>query len=142
MLLSEVESKKPVLARAFLASESEIARTPLEFRNALLSLCKWRTVEAGVTIANADDTDGAIFAIVHGAAAFIPALGPADASLADIMHPGDWFGYVPLVMNTPRTASLVARTTVVLAVISRRDIADLLDTDAELLLVTQIGSHG
>ena len=127
MLLSVVEARTPQLARAFLANESEIAQTPIEFREALLALSQLRTYEANSTIVNADDTDGAIFAIVYGAVAFIPALGPADANLANILHPGDWFGYLPLIMNTPRNASLIARTQVVLAVITRNDLNGLLE---------------
>lgn len=131
MLLSEAKARDLQAARTFLSQESDIAGTPLAFRDALLALSRLRTFEARTTIFNADENDSAIFAVVYGAIAYVPALGPADADISHILHAGSWFGFLPLIMDAPRNASMEARSNAVLAVISGRDVTNLLEAHPE-----------
>lgn len=145
MLLSEAEARDPRLARAFLAQKGDIADTPAEFRHALLALSQLRTFEARTTIFNADETGSAIFAVVYGAVAYIPALGPADANIAHILHAGTWFGFLPLIMEAPRNASMESRSKAVVAVISGKDVNNLLEAHpqwwrAMAVLATKYGN--
>lgn len=126
MLLSERDANNAQLARAFLARCSDISDTPEGFPEALLSLSQLRTFEARSPIFTADEVDSAIFGVVYGAVAYVPALGPADANIAHILHPGRWFGFIPLILGTPRNASMEARTRTVVAAISGKDMKNLL----------------
>lgn len=126
MLLGERDASNAQSARAFLATCGDISDTPEGFPEALLQLSQLRTFEAHTPICTADEVDSAIFGVVYGAVAFIPALGAADANIAHILRPGKWFGFIPLIVETSRNASMEARTRTVVAAISGKDVKNLL----------------
>lgn len=111
-----------------LAERGEIAETPDSFKAALLGLARWERYAPGETITLAGDTDGDIFAVADGAVALTSTLGPADAQLAHVLHPGDWFGIVPLFTGAPRNGSTVARAHSLIARIPRGPLDTLLAT--------------
>lgn len=109
-----------------LASYGEIAATPDDFKFALLGLARWDRYAAGEAITTAGDTDGDIFAVASGAVALTSTLGPLDAQLTHVLHPGDWFGIVPLFTGAPRNGSTVARTHSLIARVPRGPLDALL----------------
>jgi CRP-like cAMP-binding protein len=90
-----------------------------------------RQYQAGQVVANAGDEDGTVFAIVHGALALIPALGPTDAPIAHIIQPGNWVGFIPLITGAPRSGTIVAKTRATLALVSQSDFSALLKSQPE-----------
>lgn len=112
--------------RAYLATHGDMAKIHAEFRDSLLSLCSWKRFEAGASIAAAGDAASQIFALVEGHVALTTALGPSDARMTHIFHPGNWFGFVPLFTGSLRNGSLDARSDCLLACLGHGQIERLL----------------
>ncbi len=105
-------------ANALMFHNSWISASPPEFRAALLSRALWRRHDPGDVLARAGDTAADIFGLASGTMAFATDKGPPDTRLTHIMHPGDWFGVVPILTGggrsgeiSLRTSGLVARVT-------------------------------
>lgn len=103
---------------ALMFNNSWISASPPEFRAALLSRTLWRRHDPGDVLARPGDTAADIFGLASGTMAFTTAKGPAETRLTHIMHPGDWFGVVPILTGggrsgeiSLRTSGLVARVT-------------------------------
>jgi len=78
---------------------------PLSRSKELLVLAKRRQVEAGDTIISQDTEGHEFFVIVQGSVSVM-----RDGQYVKSYHSGDYFGETALVLNQPRTADVVART--------------------------------
>ncbi len=102
-------------ASDFLFANSWISASPPEFRTALLGRAVWRQQDRGDIIARAGDTAADIFGLATGTMSFTTDKGPADNRLTHIMHPGDWFGVVPILNGGGRSGEIAMRTSGLLA---------------------------
>lgn len=97
-------------ANALMFSDSWISGSPPEFRTALLSRTLWRRHDPGDVLARPGDTSADIFGLASGTMAFATDKGPPDTRLTHIMHPGDWFGVVPILTGGGRSGEISLRT--------------------------------
>lgn len=98
-------------ANTMMFNSSWISGSPSEFRTALLSLTQWRRHDPGDVLARPDDTKSDIFGLASGTMAFTTVKGPPATRLTHIMHPGDWFGVVPILTGGGRSGEISLRTT-------------------------------
>jgi hypothetical protein len=90
--------------------------TPAEFRSAILSRCRWQSLEAGALIQTGSEADGEMSGLARGIMELRAILGRADTPIMHFAHPGFWLGYTRIV--SPRRSNrveAVAKTTVWLA---------------------------
>jgi CRP-like cAMP-binding protein len=106
----------------FLINHGWLSHTPRTFAQTFMKSCHWRSAEAGAALSHAGDKDRCIMGIARGVATVTSALSAPDTPMITVVHPGLWFGYVPMFSNFARVVSLVARTDVRLALISEREV--------------------
>ena len=109
-----------------------LSGTPVEFRNAILSLCRWESLEPGALIHTASQADGLMSGLARGIMDLRSILGRADTPVMHFARPGFWLGYTRVV--SPRRSNRVeatARTTVWLARAAQADVRKLLDERPE-----------
>lgn len=102
-----------------------LSRMPGDFRDAMLSAAIWRTAQPGTAFMHAGATEGGMFAIARGIAEIAFIDGHPDARLVDLVHAGFWAGYRPL-LGRPRALSLVARNTVLWALVPQSSLIRML----------------
>lgn len=90
--------------------------------NAVIMALGPNTVEAGDTIININDPAGEMYFICRGEVDVIDATGKTVKVLKD----GDFFGEVGLLLSTPRTATVRARTLCDLFVLKKSDFSRIL----------------
>lgn len=96
-------------------ANSWISASPAGFRHALLARTVWRHHDRGDIMARAGDTPADIFGLASGTMSFTTDKGPADSRLTHIMHPGEWFGVVPILTGGGRSGEIGMRTPGLLA---------------------------
>ncbi len=111
---------------AILRHRGWLADTPSDFADALLSHCQWRTHGPGVAIQHAGDTGGMLFGVARGTLALTTSLAAPDTPMTHIVHPGLWFGWVPMFVGRERPNSVVTRSEVALACLSQAGFEALL----------------
>jgi CRP-like cAMP-binding protein len=116
---------------AFLANTGWLRDTPRDFAEGLLAHCNWRQVAAGTGIQHAGTIGGSVIGIAAGTTTVTTSLSSPDSPVLHVMHPGDWFGFVPLFLKGGRPNSIVARTDVTLASMSEIEIESFLSTRPE-----------
>ena len=97
-------------ANVLMFNNSWISVSPPEFRVALLSRTLWRRYDPGDVLARSGDTAADIFGLASGTMAFATDKGPPNTRLTHIMHPGDWFGVVPILTGGGRSGEISLRT--------------------------------
>jgi CRP-like cAMP-binding protein len=107
---------------ALLINNGWLRHTPRDFAEAFIAHCHWRSFVAGTGIQNAGEEGGIVAGITHGSAVLTTSLSTPDSPVLHIMHPGDWFGYIPLFLPGARPNSLVARSDVTIAVMSQQEL--------------------
>jgi CRP-like cAMP-binding protein len=107
---------------ALLINTGWLRRTPREFAEAFIAHCHWRSFAPGTGIQHAGEEGGIVAGIAHGSAALTTSLSTPDSPVLHVMHPGDWFGYMPLFLPGARPNSLVARSDVTIAVLSQPEL--------------------
>lgn len=107
---------------ALLINTGWLRHTPREFAEAFIAHCHWRSFAAGTGIQHAGEDGGIVAGIAHGSAVLTTSLSTPDSPVLHIMHPGDWFGYMPLFLPGARPNSIVARTDVTIAVMSQAEV--------------------
>jgi CRP-like cAMP-binding protein len=106
----------------FLASHGWLRFTPRDFADNLLAHCHWRQFAPGAGIQHAGDAGGIIAGIADGSATLTTSLSSPDSPILHVMHPGSWFGFVPLFIGGSRPNSIVARTNVTIATMSQAEV--------------------
>ena len=66
--------------------------TPVEFRNAILSLCRWQRLEAGALIQTAGEEEGEVTGLAFGIMELRTGLGHADTPTMHFARPVFWIG--------------------------------------------------
>ena len=104
-----------------------LSDTPAEFRDALLSQCRWQRLDAGAPIQAGGEEEGELIGLareVHRIDGQF--LGRADTPIMHFVHPVFWFGFVPILSGRPRPLAASARTPIWLARIPQAAVAKLL----------------
>jgi CRP/FNR family transcriptional regulator, cyclic AMP receptor protein len=104
-----------------------LSRTPLEFQQALLPICRLRSFDAGETLYSAGDEPGGIFGIVRGSVAVAIPLITSEMHLIHLFQPGTWFGEASMLTGQPRRVSATARSDVTVANAPLGSLQTLLD---------------
>jgi CRP/FNR family transcriptional regulator, cyclic AMP receptor protein len=107
---------------ALLINTGWLRHTPREFAESFIAHCHWRNFDAGVGIQHAGQEGGIVAGIARGSAVLTTSLSTPDSPVLHIMHPGEWFGYVPLFLPGTRPNSLVARSDVTIAVMPEQEL--------------------
>jgi CRP-like cAMP-binding protein len=107
---------------ALLVNKGWLRHTPADFAERFIAHCHWRSFAAGAGIQHAGEEGGIAAGIAHGSAVLTTSLSTPDSPMLHILHPGDWFGYIPLFLPGARPNSVVARTDVTIAVMSQSEI--------------------
>lgn len=94
---------------------------PMSRAREVLTLARRRRVPAGTKIIAQDSAGAEFFVIASGSVSVI-----RDGEVIKSYHAGDYFGETALVLDQPRTADVVARSDVDLAVLDRHGFAYLL----------------
>jgi CRP/FNR family transcriptional regulator, cyclic AMP receptor protein len=113
-----------------LSEHGWLARTPYDFRQAVLERLTIRKLSSGEALYRAGDREGGLWAIVEGGVQFeIP--GPQLApSLTLMAIPGFWFGEAPLISRSARQINCYAAQASVFATIPLADCRAILDEDS------------
>lgn len=117
MLKSEIATHS-----ALLLNTGWLRHTPRDFAEAFIAHCHWRSYAAGSGIQHAGEEGGIAAGIAHGSAALTTSLSTPDSPILYVMHPGEWFGYMPIFLPGARPNSLVARSDVTIAVMAQSEI--------------------
>jgi CRP-like cAMP-binding protein len=99
-----------------------LRHTPRDFAEQFVAHCHWRSFAAGSGLQHAGEEGGVAAGIAHGSAVLTTSLSTPDSPVLHIMHPGEWFGYIPLFLPGARPNSLVARTDVTIAIMTQAEI--------------------
>jgi CRP-like cAMP-binding protein len=84
--------------------------TPDDFRDAILSRCRWQRLEPGAPIQLGGEEHGELIGLASGVIELRTILGRADTPIMHFAHPAFWFGFVPIVSGRPRPLAASART--------------------------------
>jgi len=103
-----------------------LAKTPAEFRSAVIKACRFRWYKDGETVVFAGDRGTTVFSVVSGSLGAVSATGPKDAKLTYSLPPGVWSGMVPLFSERGRIAHHFARERTLLAELEEPAIARML----------------
>jgi len=109
-----------------------LSNTPVDFRDALLSQCRWQSLEPSALIQQGGDAYGEMTGLARGIIEFRTVLGRADTPVMHFARPVFWIGYSSIVV--PRRAhrvEAVAKTTVWLARAPQAAVRKLLDERPE-----------
>lgn len=111
---------------AFLTNNGWLSHCAPAFAEAILAHCHWRQVPAGAGIQHAGEHGATLTGLARGSLTMTTSLSTPDSPTLHVMHPGNWFGFVPLFLGGDRPNSMVARTDVTLAVMSQSEVEALL----------------
>ena len=100
-----------------IAAFPDFANLPAEELNELAGAMTEGEVEAGATVVHVDDYGTALYLIEGGTADVLNEGGEAITALG----PGDTFGEIGLLLTRQRTATVVARTPMLLLSLSGQD---------------------
>ena len=93
-----------------------LRETPADFRDAILSLCRWERREAGAPVQTGGGEDGEISGLARGIIAMRTVLGRADTPIMHYARPVYWSGLTRIISRGRRLqAEVTAKTTVWLA---------------------------
>ena len=99
-----------------LSRRAWLGETPADFRDAILSLCRWERLEAGALIQGGGEEDGEISGLARGIVEMRTVLGRADTPIMHYARPVYWSGLTRILSRSRRLqAEVTAKTTVWLA---------------------------
>ena len=109
-----------------------LSDTPVDFREAILSLCRWQRLEAGTLIQTGSDKDGEMTGLARGIVELRTVLGPADTPIMHFARPVFWIGYSRIIApRRPHRVEAAAKSPVWLARASQVAIRKLLNERPE-----------
>lgn len=103
-----------------------LQQTPVDFAEAVLANCRWKTIATGQTIQHAGDPTHGLIGVARGTVSITTSLGSPDVPMAHIGHPGTWYGIVPIFTNKALPTGVVARSDVLIATITQPQLEALL----------------
>jgi CRP/FNR family transcriptional regulator, cyclic AMP receptor protein len=101
-----------------------LSKTPEPFREAILGHAIWRIATPDAEFIHVGDPDGGLFAVARGLVE-VSFVGHPDTRVINLVHPGFWGGYRPLI-GRPRFGAFAARNEVLWALIPRSAVSRLL----------------
>ena len=116
---------------AILGDRGWLGDTPDEFREAILAVSGWQSLEPGAPIQSGGEDGGELIGLAQGIVELRTIFGRADTPLMHLAHPVFWFGYVPILTGRPRGIAAAAKTMVWLARIPQAAVRALLDKRPE-----------
>jgi CRP-like cAMP-binding protein len=108
-----------------------LSGTPVDFRDAILSRCRWERLEADALIQHGGEERGELIGLADGVIAMRTILGRADTPIMHFAHPVLWIGHGPVILGRQRVTEAVARSPVWLARVPQTKIRQLLDERPE-----------
>jgi CRP-like cAMP-binding protein len=114
-------------SRRALSERGWLAVSPADFRDAVLDVCRWRSLSAGESLYVAGDPPGGIFGIASGALLMSHNQAPPGAPPNRLAGAGEWSGFGPLLSLEPRRASVEAAVKSIVAIAPLSAITTLLD---------------
>ena len=116
-----------------LSPDGWLSATPVDFREAILSRCRWERLNAGAPIQAGGEEEGELIGVAAGIIETRTILGPADTPIMHFIHPVFWIGYLPILSGRPRRLAASARTPIWIARVSRDEVTALLAKRPEWL---------
>ncbi len=102
--------------------------TPVEFRDGLLSLCRWERLEAGALIQTGSNANGEISGLASGVMELRSVVGRADTPVMHFSRPVFWLSFSRVIsQRRSNRIEATAKTTVWLARASQAAVRKLLD---------------
>jgi len=114
-------------SRRALSERGWLAISPTDFRDAVLDVCRWRSLSAGEGLYLAGDAPGGIFGIASGAVLMSHYQAPPGALPNRLVGVGEWSGFGPLMSQEPRRGSVQAAVKTIVAIAPLSAITALLD---------------
>jgi CRP/FNR family cyclic AMP-dependent transcriptional regulator len=108
-----------------------LSGAPAEFRNAVLSRCRWERLEADALIQHGGEEQGELIGLADGVIAMRTILGRADTPIMHFARPVLWIGHGPIILGRQRVTEAIARSPVWLARVPQTKIRQLLDERPE-----------
>ena len=106
--------------------------TPVDFRDAILSRCRWQRLEPGDSLQAGDQGDGEISGLARGILEMRSVLGRADTPIMHCARPVYWVGLTRLLSRSRRhQVEVTAKTTVWLARVSQATVRKRLEERPE-----------
>ena len=101
--------------------------TPVEFRNAILSLCRWEHLEAGALIQTGSNEDGEMSGLASGIIELRSVVGRADMPIMHFARPVFWLNFTRIILrHRSNRIEATAKTTVWLARVPQAAVRELL----------------
>ena len=97
-----------------------------QFQRELLALARPKSVGAGNVIYQAGEAGVDAFGVCSGVVTMQCRFAHADAVLLHLLWPGEWFGYVPVLVGQARRVTVIARTDVELLRVPGEELRALL----------------
>jgi len=116
---------------AILRDRGWLSGTPPEFQQAILSRCRWLSLDPGAPIQEGGEEVGELVGVARGIVEIRPILGRADTPIVHFAHPVFWFGYIPIVAAGPRRVAATAKTSLWLGRLPQATLRTLLDQRPE-----------
>jgi CRP/FNR family transcriptional regulator, cyclic AMP receptor protein len=124
---------EPGMRADVFARNGWLSAQPAEFRGKVLAACEPRPFAAGTSIYSQGDPAGGIYGIERGMVA-LSVRGPAaEASMAQLLRPGEWFGGSCFLTREPRRLAARAWTDSLLLHLPLEAMDRLAEEDAENL---------
>ena len=113
-------------ARAIVMRQGWLTKTPVIFRENVLSRCIVQTVRPGDVICRVGDPPGGLYGLVEGSLGVLVSREEKAPSVIHFARPGTWFGEACAMTGQPRRVGLVAARPTVLMHIPLPRMLDLL----------------
>jgi CRP/FNR family transcriptional regulator, cyclic AMP receptor protein len=124
---------EPAMRADVFARNGWLSAQPAEFRGKVLAACEPRALAAGTPVYSQGDPAGGIYGIERGMVA-LSVRGPAaEASMAQLLRPGEWFGGSCFLTREPRRLAARAWTDSLLLHLPLAAMDRLAEEDAENL---------
>src|SRR5664279_5707558 len=106
--------------------------TPVDFREAILSRCRWQRLDPGASLQSGGQGDGEMSGLASGILEMRSVLGRADTPIMHFARPVYWVGLTRLLSRSRRhQVEVTAKTTVWLARVPQGTVRKLLEERPE-----------
>ena len=125
--MTDTRSPSRIIPRAFPGI------TPAEVEE-LTSKCEIKTYAAGDILCQENQVEGTFYMILDGEVAVTKLVNNAESHLLKTLGPGDFFGEMGLIHHAPRTATVTAKTRLVLLELDKAGFDEMLQRSSSVAL--------
>ncbi len=118
-------------ARAIVAKQGWLPKTPRPFREALLSRCILQEMQPGDVICRVGDPPGGLYGLVEGSLGILVSRAEKAPSVIHFARPGTWFGEACAMTGEPRRVGLVAARATALMHVPLPRLLELMSKDPD-----------